>query len=153
MRIPWGNGWVLLAIALLIIIAAVILVPAFTPEKKKQKEYLVTIEATIEKSLSDDSDQKGGKHQRMFVRVTKVLDNPDRASVEMKRDILVAVRYGDENGLSQRLKALDGAVGKQIELRGKYIPKENLFGNKNHDVLHFTHKPSGYVRFANKTYR
>jgi hypothetical protein len=153
MPYPWGNVWVLLAALMLLFVAAAILFWIVAPRKKKQREFLVTVAATIVKILPDDTDQRGGKHQRLFVRVTNVLENTGRVMVETRRDILIAIRYGDATGLSQRLKILDSGIGKQVELRGKYIPKEHLFGNKDHDVLHYTHKPIGYVRIANKIYR
>lgn len=150
---PWENGWVLLAALVILVVAAAILYRTVAPRKKKRQEYLVTVVATIVKILPDDKDQRGGKHQRLFVRINNILENTGRVRVETGRDILVAIRYGDAHGLSKRLKTLDSGVGKQIELRGKYIPKEDLLGNKDHDVLHYTHKPIGYVRIANKLYR
>ncbi|MFC4770328.1 hypothetical protein [Effusibacillus consociatus] len=152
MQWPWGNGWVLLLLTVVVLVVLVACTPA-VKEKKEQKEYVVTVEGTIMKVLEDDTDTKGGKHQRLFVRVNKVLDNPEDVRIERKEDIFVAIRYGDKDGFPQRLKELDKGEGKRIEIRGRYIPKEQAVGNEKKSVLHFTHKPVGYIRFDNKTHR
>lgn len=148
-----GNGWTLLLLAIIVLVVLAACAPAVLDKKKDQKEYVVTVEGIIKTVIDDDTDKRGGKHQRMFVRVVKVLDNPEDAAVDMKEDVLVVMRYGDREGFPERLKALDHAEGKRVEIRGKYIPKEKSSGNGKKSVLHFTHKPVGYVRIDNKTHR
>lgn len=153
MQIPWGNGWTLLFIVLGILLVLFLLAPGVTKKTNQRKEYLVTVQGTIEKVLDDDLDYRGGRHQRLFVRVTKVLDDPDNARLPRNDNCFVAIRYGDRDGLAQRIQSLDGAAGKQIEIRGRYIPSDPKNTKAPSAVIHFTHKPIGYIRFANKTYK
>lgn len=153
MQGSWENGWALFALALVIVIVLAACAPVLTKEKTEQKEFLVTVEGTVTKVLDDDTDARGGKHQRLFMRVTKVLDNPENADIDLKQDVLVVMRYGDRDGFPQRINAFDRAEGKRIEVRGNYIPKDKNAGNDKRAIIHFTHKPVGYVRFENKTHR
>jgi hypothetical protein len=153
MQWPWGNGWMLLLLAVVVLVILVACAPVLTEKKKEQKEYVVTVEGVVAKVIEDDTDKRGGRHQRMFVRIKKVLDNPEDADVDLKHDVLVVMRYGDRDGFPERLKALDQAEGKRVEIRGKYIPADKNQGKDKRDVIHFTHKPVGYVRIDNKTYR
>lgn len=153
MHMPWGNGWSLLFIAVGILLVLFLLAPGLTKKEFQKKEYLVTVQGTIEKVLEDDLDDKGGRHQRLFVRVTKVLDDPENANMPRNENCFVAIRYGDKDGFTQRIQALDGAAGKQIEIRGRYIPSNPKNVKAPSAVIHFTHKPIGYIRYANKTYR
>jgi uncharacterized protein YceK len=153
MQLPWGNGWILILLLIAVLVALAACAPVLKEKKQQQKEYVVTIEGIVSKVIEDDTDKKGGKHQRMFVRVKKVLDNPEKAEIDKTQDILVVMRYGDKDGFPQRIQAFDESEGKRIEVRGKYIPDAYIQGKEKRAVLHFTHKPVGYVRFENKTYR
>ncbi|GAX90198.1 hypothetical protein [Effusibacillus lacus] len=152
MQWPWGNGWTLFWLTVLLLVLLIACVTVII-KKRKRKEYLVTVEGTVMKVLADDTDRRGGMHQRLLIKITKVLDNPEDADVDTQHNVLVTMRFGDRDGFPERLGVFDKADGKRIEIRGKYIPAENNMGNRKQAVIHFTHKPIGYVRLNNKTYR
>jgi hypothetical protein len=121
-------------------------VAACSKDTTDSKEYPVTVEATVVKVLPDD--EKGAKHQRFLIHIDKVLENPKSVPVDTKGNVLVALRYGDKDGIPERLH-LEHAIGKHMELKGMYVPND---GDKD-PVLHFTHHPVGYVKFDNHVYR
>jgi hypothetical protein len=139
-------GILLILFVVLLTVAACSKETPDTKENPVSKEYPVTVEASVVKVLPDD--EKGAKHQRFLIHIDKVLENPKSVSIDTNRNVLVALRYGDKNGIPERLR-LEHAIGKHMELKGMYVPKD---GNQD-PVLHFTHHPVGYVKFDNHIYR
>jgi hypothetical protein len=112
-----------------------------------QNEYPITVTATVVQVLPDDTN--GAKHQRMYVHIDRILDNPKHIPVDKNQNVFVAIRYGDKDGLQHRLSQLDHGKGIHLELKGMYVPKQG----DNRPVLHFTHHPTGYVKVGDQVYQ
>ena len=111
---------------------------------------------TVSAEISDDFlgcalDQKGAHHQHFYVDIKRVMDG-DAELVEGK-PVFVSVRYGDEEGLPEPIPGL--LPGRPVIIRGKYIPSDEAYetdDNPGLPVLHFTHRPIGYVIFCGIKY-
>ncbi|WP_338134883.1 hypothetical protein [Paenibacillus alvei] len=92
----------------------------------------------------------------MHVKATIVKVYPDRerrGAMHQHFDV-VAIRYGDHMGLAEPISGI--AEGQEIELQGEYIDHGHAYATEdNRDrspVIHFTHRPVGYVIYQGKEY-
>lgn len=97
------------------------------------------------------ADHRGALHQHFFVNLIDVTEG-DKTIVENK-PVFVATRYGDKAGLKEPVPNLE--PGNSIIIRGVYIPSDKAYksgDNPGFPVLHFTHKPLGFIVYGGVTY-
>jgi hypothetical protein len=120
------------------------------------KGPLVQVQARIQAVLPDDNDPEGGTHQHLQIKVERTLKLEGSNLSDINGQILfVAIRFGDELGLPDRIPEL--RQGEPIEAQGEYIEADRAKpGPDNHDpvlpVLHFTHAPVGFIIYHGVTY-
>jgi hypothetical protein len=123
-------------------------------EKSRRERTLVTVQATIAEYNPDDQDEEGAMHQILILRVTEVVEASNGAAVTVGDLLFLAVRYGDPSGLSHPIPGL--ATGNPIEVRGAYVTPEDAYPQPDGrllGVLHFTHRPLGWIKYQGETYR
>ena len=78
----------------------------------KKQRSVVEVNATIAVKEPDDTDAAGGKHIRMQIQLTKIVQNDAAVSADVKdalakkRNIFVAVRFGDSLGIQENIPGL-----------------------------------------------
>lgn len=125
--------------------------PTETANAMKKQRSVVEVNATIAVKEPDDLDAKGGKHIRMQIIVVKILQNDAAVSTDVKdalakkRNIFVAIRFGDSLGIQESIPGLKAGVA--VHLRGEWIPADKALahGGAKMSVLHFTHHPIGFI--------
>jgi len=113
----------------------------------------VHVKAVIKLVEEDDNDPKGGVHQHFLINNIKVLDIQGAPSSIVKDEAFCAIRYGDHLGLTDRIPDLQ--EGEEIELQGEYIDENHALkgiGNPGDPVIHFTHRPVGFINYHGKHY-
>jgi hypothetical protein len=79
----------------------------------------------------------------------------DESFVNQISDIFVVIRFGDQLGLPEPIKGL--AEGEAIELQGEYIDENHVIAGPDNQqrlpVLHFTHRPVGFIIYKGTEYR
>ena len=116
-----------------------------------QQRDVVEVNATIRVKEPDDSDPSGGQHQRLVVRVVKILRSDAHVATDLNKsltnalDVFLAIRIGDSMGIAKPIPGLK--VGLPLHLQGEWIPKDKAqaHGGRKMSVLHFTHHPVGFV--------
>lgn len=111
----------------------------------------VTVAGTI--TEIDPDDTQGVRHQIFSIRVDEVIDDPDHAGVSAGEPVNAAIRYGDPGAMPQPIPDL--AVGEPITLCGAYVPAEQAYPEADGDlaaVIHFTHRPFGWVEYHGVRY-
>ncbi len=65
--------------------------------------------------------------------------------LEEESDVFVAIRFGDSLGIDRPVTGIDDEDA--VELKGHWIPAEEAqdHGGERVAVLHFTHRPCGYI--------
>ncbi|QDQ00024.1 hypothetical protein FOH38_05520 [Lysinibacillus fusiformis] len=114
---------------------------------------IVHVKATIKLVEEDDSDSKGGKHQHILINNIQVIDIKGAPKSLVTEEAFCAIRYGDTLGLTKRIP--DFKEGEEIELQGEYVDKTHAkvgIGNPGDPVIHFTHRPVGFVNYNGKHY-
>ncbi|MBU7320521.1 hypothetical protein [Paenibacillus oleatilyticus] len=117
---------------------------------------VVHVKATIVK-VYPDRERRGAMHQHFDVKINELISIKGAAAslVDKNLDTFVAVRYGDNMGLAEPIKGI--TEGQEIELQGEYIDHNHAYPTEdNRDqspVIHFTHKPVGFVIYQGKEYR
>jgi hypothetical protein len=91
----------------------------------------------------------------MVIKIDKVLKFEGGTQSLVGTEVFVAVRFGDNEGLAEEIPGLQ--AGQPIEVQGEYIPEANAYPTDDNSspvlpVLHFTHHPVGYVRYAGQYY-
>ncbi|EJW15653.1 hypothetical protein M5X00_18585 [Paenibacillus alvei] len=116
---------------------------------------VVHVKATIVK-VYPDRERRGAMHQHFDVKINELISikGAPASLVDMKQDTFVAIRYGDHMGLAEPISGI--AEGQEIELQGEYIDHGHAYATEdNRDrspVIHFTHRPVGYVIYQGKEY-
>jgi hypothetical protein len=122
--------------------------------RSHEKRPLVTIAAVITRYDADEQDDEGALHQIIAVRVTDVVEVPRGVVVAQGDEVRVIIRYGDSQGLPERIA--DPTPGEPIEVCGVFIPAESAYTRPDEapmDLIHFTHRPLGWVKYRGRTYR
>jgi hypothetical protein len=111
----------------------------------------VTVRSTITEIDPDDRD--GSYHQIFSVRVDDIIQRAPQIRIVVGQTVNVAVRYGDRQGLPAAIPGL--ALGETITLCGAYINREVAYPEPDGDwnaVIHFTHRPLGWVEYMGHHY-
>ncbi|CAH2903017.1 MAG: unnamed protein product [uncultured Paraburkholderia sp.] len=112
-------------------------------------------EAVSGSTGANPDNHHGANHQHMVIKIDKVLKFEGGTQNLVGIEVFVAVRFGDNEGLSEEIPGLQ--AGQPIEVQGEYIPEASAYPTDDNSdpvlpVLHFTHHPVGYVRYAGQYY-
>lgn len=121
------------------------------PQKLPEKNVITVSAEIVDRFIVCMADHKGALHQHFFITIGQVVEG-DKTIVENK-PVFVAVRYGDKAGLEAPVPDLE--PGSAIIIRGVYIPSQKAYkseDNPGFPVLHFTHRPVGYVIYDGVRY-
>ena len=138
-----------------------------TLSRDQQPDYLrglasrdiVEISSRLVKHLPDE---KSGSviHYQLLISLTQIITGDPDVKKDIDRclksheNVFVAVRYGDKEGISEPIKhGLE--AGNAIHAKGEWITKEKAYshGGEKMSVLHFTHKPMGFICTPEKCYQ
>jgi hypothetical protein len=123
-------------------------------EKSHKSRPSATVLGTIDRYDADAQDDEGALHQILILRVKEVLAASDGVSIEVADLLYVAIRYGDAAGIPAEIPGIE--PGKEIEVRGAFVPPEEAYpqpDGRQLGVLHFTHRPFGWVRYQGELYQ
>jgi hypothetical protein len=123
------------------------------PPPQGDREFLVRVQAVIQK-VEQDVHHNGAYHHHLLVDQIQVLKVWNGTQLEVGDTAFVAIRYGDDLGLSGPIPGL--LPGKTIELQGRYIPKKDAYpsvDNPGDPVIDETHHPFGFVVYEGQLYR
>jgi hypothetical protein len=103
---------------------------------------MVHVKGRIEEILQDD--QYGLKHQCVVLCDVKVLRIAGDSTAEIKPRVLCTIRYGEDLG-TDRIRGL--ALGDEVEVQGEYLSEavSPSAYERQLPVIHYTHKPMGFV--------
>ncbi|MCM3273587.1 hypothetical protein [Paenibacillus elgii] len=116
---------------------------------------VVHVKATIVK-VYPDRERSGAMHQHFDVKINELISikGADASLVDKNSDTFVAIRYGDNLGLADPITGI--TEGQEIELQGEYIDHNHAYPTEDnrdkYPVIHFTHKPVGFVIYQGKEY-
>ncbi|CAD6549753.1 hypothetical protein LMG28727_05031 [Paraburkholderia kirstenboschensis] len=116
---------------------------------------LACVQGTVSKVFASPDNHHGANHQHLIVKIDQVLKFDGGTQNLVGTEVFVAIRFGDNEGLSEEIPGLQ--AGQPIEVQGEYIPEASAYPTDDNSdpvlpVLHFTHHPVGYVRYAGQYY-
>jgi hypothetical protein len=117
---------------------------------------LLRVQGTIIKVFASPEHHHGANHQQFIVRVDQILKVEGIDQSAIGREIFVATRFGDDEGLDHEIEGLREDTS--IELQGEYVDSAHAYKTEDNDgdpplpVLHFTHHPVGYVIYDGEHY-
>ena len=117
---------------------------------------VVEVQAKIEQFFGDQHE-----HYQFYVNITKIetMSNDQEIDADMDQclknnsKVFLAVRYGDNEGLSQPIhEKLEPGV--MLHLQGQWITAEKAYAHDGEktSVLHFTHHPVGFICVVDTCY-
>lgn len=128
-------------------------IPALDALRRLSDRDWVVVAGTITEMNPEDQDEEGVLHQIILVAVDEVVADDKRTGVTVGEVLLVAIRYGDPSGVAQPVAGL--AEGEAIMICGVYVPAEEAYEQPDGEqmsVVHFTHRPLGWVEYRGKRY-
>ena len=105
------------------------------------------VEATVSKLFPDRASHDGAEHQHIWIDDLQALDD----GADYSGSVFVAIRVSD-GGIGTDIPF---EVGKSVELQGLFIPSDQAEPGQDNEglpVLHFTHRPVGFVRYEGEEY-
>ncbi len=112
------------------------------------KGTLRHVSATIVKLFGEHIQLAGAAHQQLWI---DQLNSLDQDGFAYAGNVFVAIRLTD-GGIGA---AIPFVAGTGVEMQGMFIPADQATPGANDPglpVLHFTHKPVGFVVYDGKTY-
>ena len=124
-----------------------------------QDRDIVEVNATVKQHYPDEKG-KGVIHYQLLIMVTSIrLSDPDIKKdidrcLKSHEPVFVAIRYGDTAGISKPIQS-GIEPGSKLDIKGEWIPKDKAYahGGEKMSVLHFTHKPVGFICTSQKCYQ
>jgi hypothetical protein len=105
------------------------------------------VKATVSRVFPDRSSHDGAEHQHIWIDKVQALDD----GPGYPGNVFVAIRVTD-GGIGTDIPF---EVGTPVEMQGMWIPADQAYpGEDNQDlpVLHFTHRPVGFVEYEDEEY-
>ncbi len=105
------------------------------------------VEANVSKVFPDRVAHDGAEHQHIWIDDLQALDG----GVDYVGNVFVAIRVTD-GGIGSDIPFV---VGTPVEMQGMFIPADQADpgpDNQGLPVLHFTHRPVGFVDYEGKAY-
>jgi hypothetical protein len=121
-------------------------------ERSRRTRKVVSVAGVITEIDPDQHDSQDS-HQILTIVVEDVLADPQHLGVFFGQLINIAIRYGDANGLHGPIPNL--VVGEPLKVSGVYVPLKDAYPQPDGDryaVIHFTHRPVGWVEYQGKHY-
>lgn len=123
-------------------------------DRSRRQRLVVTVSGTIAKYDPDEQDDSGALHQLLTIVVAELSAAGRQPALEAGQQVHVAIRYGDSEGLPEAIQGF--YTGAAIELQGAFVPAAEAYEQEDGlrlAVIHFTHRPLGWVKFQGKLYR
>jgi hypothetical protein len=105
------------------------------------------VAATVSRVFPDRVSHDGAEHQHIWIDELRALDGGS----DYAGNVFVAIRV-TEGGIGTDIPFV---VGTAVEMQGMFIPAAEAYPGADNDglpVLHFTHRPVGFVEYAGKVY-
>ena len=105
------------------------------------------VEATVSKLVPDRVAHDGAEHQHIWINDLQALDG----GADYAGNVFVAIRV-TEGGIGTDIPF---EVATPVELQGMFIPADQADpgpDNQGLPVLHFTHRPVGFVKYDGEEY-
>lgn len=105
------------------------------------------VSATVSRVFPDRYSHDGAEHQHIWIDQIEALDGGD----DYAGNVFVAIRI-TEGGIGQDIPFADGTP---VEMQGDWIPADEATAGEDDPglpVLHFTHRPVGFVRYEGEEY-
>jgi hypothetical protein len=105
------------------------------------------VKATVSRKFPDRVAHDGAEHQHIWIDALQALDGGD----DYQDNVFVAIRI-TEGGIGEDIPF---QTGQEVELQGEWIPEEDAVAGEDNPglpVLHFTHRPVGFVRYHDRQY-
>lgn len=105
------------------------------------------VQAVIARVFPDRYDHDGAEHQHIWIAQVQALDGGE----DYAGDVFVAIRI-TEGGVGDDIPFEDG---RPVEMQGDWIPADEATAGEDDPglpVLHFTHRPVGFVRYQGQQY-
>ncbi|CAG4888578.1 DUF3465 domain-containing protein [Paraburkholderia saeva] len=116
---------------------------------------LACVQGTISRVFAAPEHHNGANHQHFIVKIDSVVKFEGGQQNLVGTEVFVAVRFGDNEGLAQEIPGLK--AGQPVEVQGEYISEASAYPTEDNrnpvlPVLHFTHHPVGFVKYAGEYY-
>jgi len=126
-------------------------------KKQPKDRNVVEVRSLLETREEDDTDN--GSHYHLLISIQEILETDPDVNEDVEKcmneglPVFVAIRYGDSQGIQEPIDGLE--AGAKLRLRGEWIPKEEAYshGGEKRSVLHFTHRPIGFICVEETCYR
>ncbi len=105
------------------------------------------VSATVSRVFPDRVSHDGAEHQHIWIDALQALDG----GADYDDDVFVAIRV-TEGGIGTDIPFEQGT---SVEMQGLLIPAARAEpgpDNEGLPVLHFTHRPVGFVKYEGETY-
>jgi hypothetical protein len=105
------------------------------------------VSATVSRVFPDRVAHDGAEHQHIWIDQLQALDGGE----DYAGDVFVAIRV-TEGGIGQDIPF---EAGTRVEIQGMFIPADEAEpgpDNEGLPVLHFTHRPVGFVKYEGEVY-
>jgi len=105
------------------------------------------VSATVSRVFPDRYNHDGAEHQHIWIDQIRALDGGD----DYAGSVFVAIRI-TEGGIGQDIPFEDG---RPVEMQGEWIDADEATAGEDDPglpVLHFTHRPVGFVRYEGEEY-
>jgi hypothetical protein len=125
-------------------------IPFHQPQKTQRD--IVHVRGTVTRIFGDANNGQAD-HMHFDVKIDTDLGN---SSDNLPgQEVFLAVRYGDQMGLSKPIDNLQ--TNTPIEIQGEYISADKAFAGPDNStpklpVLHFTHHPLGFIVYNGLKY-
>jgi hypothetical protein len=121
---------------------------------RSSSRHVQTLAGIVAEWNPEDQDQDGAMHQILIMQVDDLVDVGRGAPRPSQGDLIyVVIRYGDQEGLPEPIPGI--VPGDGITARGVFIPADEAYQQSpegKFGVLHFTHRPLGWVEYRGKRY-
>jgi hypothetical protein len=105
------------------------------------------VSATVSRIFPDRYDHDGAEHQHVWIDQLHALDGGS----DYAGNVFVAIRI-TEGGIGRDIPFNEG---RPVEMKGDWIPADQATAGEddpNLPILHFTHRPVGFVRYEGTEY-
>ena len=105
------------------------------------------VEATVSKLFPDRVSHDGAEHQHIWINELQALDD----GADYAGDVFVAIRVAPD-GIGADIPF---QIGTPVEIQGMLIPADQADPGPDNEglaVLHFTHRPLGFVKYEGEEY-
>jgi hypothetical protein len=105
------------------------------------------VRANVSRVFPDRYSHDGAEHQHIWIDQVHALDGGS----DYAGNVFVAIRI-TEGGVGQDIPFQDGG---SVEIQGDWIPADEAPAGEDDPglpVLHFTHRPVGFVRYEGEEY-